>query len=138
MTKSESRLVLTEDRSGKADVVPKCGQLRKALLDYVIHELRTPITSIKTSVTALLTLSQLKSTERDELLSIIDEEVDRLNLLVGEAVDRARLEVGDRLRLEPIAIEDIIDAAREDCSTLLGAHSIRVEVPLALPLVVRT
>jgi two-component system sensor histidine kinase KdpD len=123
------------DRPGKGEVARKAGSLRKAVLDSVIHEIRTPLTSIKTSVTALLTIPRLKSDERKELLTIIDEEADRINLLVGEVVEQARLNTGERLTLEPRAIEEIIDAAREDCRALLGAHSIQVQAPLGLPAV---
>jgi two-component system sensor histidine kinase KdpD len=118
---------------GRQESARQGEQLRKALLDSVIHELRTPLTSIKTCVTALLTIARLGPTERNELLTIINEETDRLNSLVGEAVERARLDIGERINMEPHAIEEIIDAARNDCRTLLGAHSVQVQVPPGLP-----
>jgi two-component system sensor histidine kinase KdpD len=133
MSRSPSQLVLSKDKRGKAEASPQGGQLRKALLDSVIHELRTPLTSIKASVTALLTSVAWKSTERTELLTIIDEEADRLNVLIDEAVERARLDNRESLNLEPHAIEEIIEAARRDCGKLLGARSIRVRVPPGLP-----
>jgi two-component system sensor histidine kinase KdpD len=133
MSRSASQLVLSRNQLGKAEDARQGQQLRRTLLDSVIHELRTTLTSIKTSVAALLTMSRLQAAERKELLMIIDEEVDRLNLLIGEAVERARLDNGEKLNLEPHAIEDIIDAARRDCGTLLGTHSIQVKVPPGLP-----
>ena len=63
--------------------------LRSALLDSVMHELRTPLTSIKLSVTTLLENRGLQHSQRNELLTIINEETDRLNRLVGEAVEAA-------------------------------------------------
>jgi len=122
------------DRQGKPEVARQAGSLRKAILDYVMHELRTPLTSIKASVTALLSMPRLKSKERDELLTIIDEETDRLNALVGEAADQARLDIGGETpNLELRAIEDVIDAARKDCRALLGPRSLQVHIPLGLP-----
>ena len=123
------------DQPGERSVARQSGSLRKAVLDSVMHELRSPLTSIKLSVTALLTHPLLKSTERDELLKIIDEETDRLNSLVGEAVEEARLDIGERLNLTPLAIEEIIDAAKSDCSALLGSRSIQVQIPSGLPAV---
>jgi K+-sensing histidine kinase KdpD len=99
VSRSASQLVLRKAQQGKPEAARRADALRKALLDSVIHELCTPLTSIKASVTALLTIARLKSIERDELLTIIDEEADRLNLLVGEAVERGRLDVGERLNL---------------------------------------
>jgi two-component system, OmpR family, sensor histidine kinase KdpD len=133
VSRSTSQLVLRKAKQGKPEAARRADALRKALFDSVIHELRTPLTSIKASVTALLTIARLKTTERDELLKIIDEEADRLNLLVGEVVERARLDVREGLNLELHAIEEIIDAARKDCGDLLGAHSIQVQVPPGLP-----
>jgi two-component system, OmpR family, sensor histidine kinase KdpD len=131
MIRPASQLMLIQNAPGRAKAVWRGGELRKALLDSVVHELRTPITTIKASVTALLTIAQL--TERDELLSIIDEEVDRLNSLVGEVVERARLEVVESLNLKPNTIQEIIDAATQDCRRSIGTHSLRIEVPLELP-----
>src|SRR5215472_792996 len=54
-------------------------RLRTALLDSVTHEFRTPLTSIKASVTTLLSGGGLDDSARRELLSVIDEETDRLN-----------------------------------------------------------
>jgi two-component system sensor histidine kinase KdpD len=74
--------------------------LRAAIVDAITHELRTPLTSIKASVTALLTNSRLQRSQRNDLLTVIDEESDRLNQLVGEAVETARLETGVKLDLK--------------------------------------
>lgn len=121
------------DHSGRAEAARQEERLRKAILDSVIHELRTPLTLIKASVTVLLTTKQLDAEGRDEFLTIIDEAADRLNFLLGEAVERSRAGIGGGLALEPHAIEEIIDAARKDCTVLLGAHSIQVQVPPGLP-----
>ena len=123
------------DQPGNEEIIWQAGSLRKALLDSVIHELRTPLTTIKASVGLLLSIPRMKPDERIELLTIIDEEADRLDLLVGEAVEETRLETRERLTLEPRAIEEIIDAAKKDCRSLLGARSIQVQVPLGLPTV---
>jgi two-component system sensor histidine kinase KdpD len=109
-------------------------QLRTAIFDSVTHELRTPLTSIKASVTALLTNSRLRPSQRNDLLIVIDEEADRLNRLVGEAVETAQLSKVVKLDLKPHSIEEIIDAARKECQTLLSQRSISVQLPKGLPL----
>lgn len=110
-------------------------QLRTAMLDSVTHELRTPLTSIKASVTALLANSRLRPSERNDLFIVINEEADRLNQLFGEAVETAHLDDGVKLDLEPHALEEIVDAAREECRTLLGSRSISVQLQPGLPAV---
>ena len=110
-------------------------ELRTVLLDSVTHELLTPLTSIKASVTALLSDSCLQPAQRNELLVVIYEETNRLNRLVGEAAETAQLSVGVKLDLKPHAIEDIIDAATKDCQTLLGRRSVSVKLKPGLRLV---
>jgi two-component system sensor histidine kinase KdpD len=107
--------------------------LRTAIVDSVTHELRTPLTSIKASVTALLTNSGLQPSQRNDLLIVINVEADRLNQLVGEAVETAQLDTGVKLDLKPYAIEEIIDAARKECRTLLRRCSISVQLQQGLP-----
>ena len=51
-------------------------RLRTALLDSVTHEFRTPLTSIKASVTTLLESGALDDQGRRELLTVIDEEAE--------------------------------------------------------------
>ena len=67
-------------------------RLRSAILDSVTHEFRTPLTSIKASITSLLSTPGLSSDDRQELMTVINEECDRLNRLVGEAAEVAQLE----------------------------------------------
>jgi two-component system, OmpR family, sensor histidine kinase KdpD len=112
-------------------------RLRSALLDSVTHEFRTPLTSIKASVSSLLTQPQLASNERQELLTVIDEESDRLNRLVGEAVEMAQLEANEvKLDLHSHAIREVIDAALSESKQVLDGHPVEVRVPERLPLAV--
>lgn len=102
-------------------------RLRTALLDSVTHEFRTPLTSIKASVTTLLSGAALDDQGRRDLLSVIDEETDRLNRLVGEAAEMAQLDSGlFKLDLQPHSIRDAIEAAIEDARTALDRHPVEV------------
>jgi two-component system sensor histidine kinase KdpD len=112
---------------------PRNKQLKIALLDSVAHELPTPLTSIKASVTALLTNPELPPPQRNELLIVINEETDRMNKLVGETVKVTQPSGRVRLDLRSHAIEAIIDAARTDCRRLLGQRSLSVLLPAGLP-----
>ena len=104
-------------------------RLRTALLDSVTHEFRTPLTSIKASVTTLLSGTALDERGRRELLTVIDEETDRLNRLVGEAAEMAQLDSGMfKLDLQPHAIEDAIGPALEDAKSSLENHPVGVVI----------
>ena len=110
-------------------------QLRIALIDSVTHEFRTPLTSIKAAVTALLTEMPVQRSQRNELLSIINEETDRLNRLVGNALEASRLNMHLKLDLRPRAIASIVNGARAECRSLLGRRSLVVQLAPGLPTV---
>lgn len=109
-------------------------RLRTALLDSVTHEFRTPLTSIKASITTLLSGTTLDDAGQRDLLSVIDEETDRLNRLVGEASEMAQLDSGKfKLQLEPHSIRDALDPAIQDAKAAIENHPLEVQVLPDLP-----
>jgi len=109
-------------------------RLRTALLDSVTHEFRTPLTSIKASVTTLLSGAELDDRGRRDLLTVIDEETDRLNRLVGEASEMAQLDSGKfKLQLDSHSIRDALDPALQDAKCPLEGHPVEVQVAPDLP-----
>lgn len=114
---------------GKTEAAREGERLKSALLDAITHDFRTPLTSMKASVTTLLSPAKLDSAQRDELLHIIDEECDRLNRLVGEAAEMARLEAGEvKLQIEPVLANDLIAGGLDVCKGVLGTRPIRIEL----------
>ena len=109
-------------------------RLRTALLDSVTHEFRTPLTSIKASVTTLMSGATLDEQGRRELLTVIDEETDRLNRLVGEAAEMAQLDSGMfKLDLQSHRIEDALEPALLDARTSLENHPVEVIIAPGIP-----
>ncbi len=110
-------------------------RLRSALLDSVTHEFRTPLTSIKASVSSLLGETALAPDQRQELLTVIDEESDRLNRLVGEAVEMAQLDAHEvKLDIQPHAIREVIESAMEQSADVLEQNPVELRLPDELPL----
>ena len=109
-------------------------RLRTALLDSVTHEFRTPLTSIKASVTTLLSGAGLDASGQRDLLTVIDEETDRLNRLVGEAAEMAQLDSGMfKLDLQPHSMQAAIRLAMEDAEGALANHPVEVVAAENLP-----
>src|ERR1700723_1507579 len=122
------------EQIGLTEAARESERLRTALLDSVTHALRTPLTSIKASVTNLLSNQSLADRQREEMLTIINEESDRLNRLVGEAGEMARLDAGEvELRIESRPIENVINAALPQCKLSLGCREVRINVAPGLP-----
>jgi two-component system sensor histidine kinase KdpD len=109
-------------------------RLRTALLDSVTHEFRTPLTSIKASVTTLLSSATVPEPGRHELLTVIDEETDRLNRLVGEAAEMAQLDAGMfKLDLQRHSIGESLELALQDAKASLENHPVEIDVAENLP-----
>lgn len=129
------------EKASQAEALRRSEKLKSALLDAVTHDLRTPLTSIKASVTMLIEeLEQdsihltLEREGRSELLEVINEETDRLNDFVQSMVELARLEAGEfQLRKMRIDIEEIIANALQRAERLLTKHRTKVEIETNLP-----
>jgi two-component system, OmpR family, sensor histidine kinase KdpD len=102
-----------EVEAQSASVLQAANDLRAALLSAVSHDLRTPISAIKASVTSLLQDDIEWTPEaRREFLETIREETDHLNALVGNLLDMGRLQAGAlEIRAAPVGLEEVIPAA---------------------------
>jgi two-component system sensor histidine kinase KdpD len=139
-------LQIAFEQASQAEALRRSEQLKSALLDAVTHDLRTPLTSIKASVTTLLKerltkpggepLVKLDDEGRQEMLEVIDEEADRLNHFIEGLVELARIEAGELyLRRRWGSVEEIIAIALARAEPLAQRHRIEVQVESELPLV---
>jgi two-component system sensor histidine kinase KdpD len=134
----------TFERSSQAKALKQSERLKSALLDAVTHDLRTPLTSIKASVTTLLDDQRLGNNGeneaglgeagRQEMLEVIDEESDRLDRFIEDLMVLARIEAGEmQLRREWGSLEEIIAAAMKRASALTKNHHIELRLDDELP-----
>jgi two-component system sensor histidine kinase KdpD len=79
-------------RVAEAEAARQGERLKTFVLDGIAHDLKTPLTAIKTCVTTLITIPPQSDEKRQELLTIIDEETDRLHKTISEAIQLARIE----------------------------------------------
>jgi len=116
--------------ASRAETVRQSEEFKATLLDALAHELKTPLTSAKAAVSAMLSEPGLLSTSHRELLTIVDEETQRLNLLITEVLQMARIEAG-KLRLNPqaCAVNVLLRDAIEGASRILENR--KVEIHLA-------
>jgi two-component system sensor histidine kinase KdpD len=119
--------------AAETEALTRANELRTALLQAVSHDLRTPLASIKASVSSLRQ-DDIEWSEQDveEFLGDIEAETDRLNTLVSNLLDLSRLQAGVVAPvLRPVGLEEIVPAAL----TSLGvrARTVEVNVPETLP-----
>jgi two-component system, OmpR family, sensor histidine kinase KdpD len=108
---------------------------RDEALAIVSHDLRTPLTAIKTSVSTLRKPgTPLTEATRSELLGTIDAEADRLVHFVGDALAMTRLEAGITPDPQWNALGEIVAAVLDRTGPILGERPITFDVPDTLPL----
>lgn len=133
----------TFEEASQAKALKQSERLKSALLEAVTHDLRTPLASIKASVTTLLdgkdytdgqVTSGLDEEAREEMLEVINEEADRLNRFIQGMMELARIEAGEmHLSRRWGSIEEIISAALARAQPLTRNHRVEVTIEKELP-----
>jgi two-component system sensor histidine kinase KdpD len=121
-------------QAAQAEALAEGNRMRTALLAAVSHDLRTPLASIKASVSTLRQ-TDVEWTETDEaaLLATIETSADRLDALIGNLLDMSRLTTGSlQPFLRPTAIDEVAPIALRG---LDGGGLLELAVPDGLPLV---
>ena len=96
-------------------------------LSQISHELRTPMTSIRSFSEILLTTPDVSDQERQKFLSIIQEESLRLTRLLEEILDISRLESGSAaLELENLNLKHSLSTAIDTLSGMVNASDLNV------------
>jgi len=130
------RIELTE-RARKSQQFEESDRLKTAILHAVSHDLRTPITIIKTSASNLRQLGdRLPPEERLETAETIEHEADQLNKLVGNLLDMSRLNAGAlTLNSRPNSLEEVAGDVAARAWQLSGQERIKISFPDDIPLV---
>ena len=128
------------ERASHAEALRQSEKLKSALLDAVTHDLRTPLTSIKASITTLLDEVRgeqrvaLDPESKIEMMEVIDEESDRLNRFINGLIELARIEAGElQLRRRWGVVDEIISAALARAEPITRQHHVEVDVEKELP-----
>jgi two-component system sensor histidine kinase KdpD len=135
---AQAAAALDRDRlrtqAAQSEALAEGNRMRAALLAAVSHDLRTPLASIKASVSTLRQ-TDVQWTPADEaaLLATIEESADRLNALIGNLLDASRLSSGAlQPFLRPTAIDEVAPVALRG---LDAGADVQLVVPDGLPLV---
>ena len=132
------------ERASHAEALRQSEKLKSALLDAVTHDLRTPLTSIKASITTLLDEVRkrpndeppvaLDTDSRVEMMEVIDEESDRLGRFINGLIELARIEAGElQLRRRWGAVDEIISTALTRAEPITRNHHVELVVEKELP-----
>jgi K+-sensing histidine kinase KdpD len=110
-----------------AETLRQSDAVKTAVLRAVSHDLRSPLTAIRTASEGLINPA-FGDAERDELLDTIRIEVRRLERLVENLLDLSRLEAGPAVRRPELwPVDALLATALEQ----LGPDAVRVDVTAA-------
>jgi K+-sensing histidine kinase KdpD len=122
------------ERASEAEAARRNEQLKAGLLDALTHNLRTPLTSIKAAVTALIStgawspVSELPSEGRRELLQVIDEESDRLNRFIEGLSAPERAAPMQPIHLRAVRVDAILKSGLNRAETVTRDHRVSLAV----------
>jgi two-component system, OmpR family, sensor histidine kinase KdpD len=114
------------EKATEVEAARKGQELKSAVLDSLLHEVKTPLSVMKTAVSSLLSTDWSPAQSR-EFLDILHEEIDRLDASVSEVFWTAYIDAG---KLAPSRdlhdIGSLVSSALREIQPELRARSVRV------------
>lgn len=117
----------------EAESLARTDELRTAILRAVSHDLRSPLASIKASVSSLRQDDIDWPTDvESDFLESIEVQTDRLTSIVMNLLDLSRIEAGVlRPTMRPTSLDDVVLAAMRNID--VDASKIRIDIPADTP-----
>jgi two-component system, OmpR family, sensor histidine kinase MprB len=108
---------MIERLQGSRAALDESVRAQRQLVADASHELRTPITSLRTNIEVLLAGGELSDEDRRRLLADVLEQSEELSALIGDVIELARgdlpVEAADDVRLDRIVAESVARARRD-------------------------
>jgi two-component system sensor histidine kinase KdpD len=117
----------------KARGLESSDRLKTAILSSLSHELKSPIASLRTGLTALAAPQAGLQPDQRQLLVDLDGQTTRLDRMVGDLLALSRLEAGMELDRGPHDFADLVADASRQLRTELAGNKLVVELPEDLP-----
>ncbi len=119
------------DQAVRAEVLEAQEQAHRTLLRTVSHDLRTPLATVKASISEVRASADvLTRAERDELLALAEAQADRLDRLVANLLDINRIEAGTLVvQHDAVPVAELV----RDVVASLGDRRVSVHVPSDVP-----
>lgn len=109
----------------------KLDNLKSDFLSLVSHELKTPLSAIRTSAEFLGSEGTIEPDIRKEMLDNVISNVDRLTRLINDILDLSKIEAGKmEFHYEKVNVEEIAKAAIENIRYLALKNNIAVSMEL--------
>jgi two-component system sensor histidine kinase KdpD len=114
--------------AAESAALKEADEVKTALMLSISHDLKTPLASIKTSVTSLLDRSvNWPEEDRVAFLETIESQADYLNRAISDVLDLNRIESGAvRPLLRRVRLRDVIEDGVERTGRALEGHIVEI------------
>lgn len=120
-----------EGEAREVSALKQRDDLRATLVSSLGHDLKTPLTAVLAAADMLVYESP-----GSVAATTLKTEAQRLARLFDDLVEMTRIEAGAlAIRPEPVDLTDAVTSAVHDLKPLLAHHKVKLDVPVALPLV---
>jgi signal transduction histidine kinase len=102
--------------------------MKSEFISIASHQLRTPLSAIKTYTHMLESGMGGKLTaQQKEFIKTILDSTNRMNVLIDALLNASRLELGKiKVKRQKVKLEDLIDQAVKEARMLSDKHSIKI------------
>jgi two-component system sensor histidine kinase KdpD len=122
-------------QAAETEATRRADVAKTAVLHSVSHDFRSPLTAITTAAGGLRE-GALSASDREDLLSVIEDESQRLARMVGDLLDLSKIEAGAvHPRTDWCDLRDVVSGAVGQVRSAHGDHPMAIELPEELPLV---
>jgi two-component system sensor histidine kinase KdpD len=122
--------VAAGEQVNRMEAARESEKFKSVMLDAITHDFRTPLTCIKSSVTALLSDLEFDREQQRDLLVVANEQCDHIDTLLDRASELARLESGEvKLDPRPHSIGELISSTLDECKAVLRMRPVPCELP---------
>ncbi|HZQ76334.1 MAG TPA: ATP-binding protein [Acidimicrobiia bacterium] len=124
------------EETNRVRLLEEVDRLRTALMGSVSHDLRTPLASIKASISDLADPHlRLSDEDRTMLLRTTEQETDRLTRLVTNLLDMSRIQAGALVpHRSATPLDELVAGVAARLAPIFGEHRLTVDVADGLPL----
>jgi len=119
--------------SERARGLESSDRLKTAILSSLSHELKSPIASLRTGLTALAAPQAGLQDDQRQLLVDLDRQASRLDRMVGDLLALSRLEAGLQLDRDAYGFSDLVANATRHLRMELASNRLVVALPDDLP-----
>ena len=113
-------------------------RLRRDLLAWISHDLRSPLTVIKGSATVMANFwDRVSDEDKKERVEVIMRQADRMDSLLRRDLDLALMESGElKTAKEPFDLGELVRRTVEDLEKAGTERTFKTEIPESLPMAV--